>query len=118
MALIEAIGGGKGSDVYSTTETKTNKVWIDGKPIYRTVFTGLNFGDALNAWTSLGVSISNLGTLVYSTALRTRASGTTLTDTHPEISIGANSSGNLLYYTFENSAGCNMLIVEYTKTTN
>ena len=26
-----------GSDVYSTTETKTNKVWIDGKPIYRKV---------------------------------------------------------------------------------
>ena len=25
-------------DVYSTTETKTNKVWIDGKPIYRKVF--------------------------------------------------------------------------------
>ena len=26
------------TDVYSTTETKTNKVWIDGKPIYRIVF--------------------------------------------------------------------------------
>lgn len=26
-------------DVYSTNETKTNKVWIDGKPIYRkTIF--------------------------------------------------------------------------------
>ena len=25
-------------DVYSTDEVKTNKVWIDGKPIYRKVF--------------------------------------------------------------------------------
>jgi len=25
-------------DIYSTTETKTNKKWIDGKPIYRRVF--------------------------------------------------------------------------------
>lgn len=25
---------------YSTTETKTNQVWIDGKPIYRKVITG------------------------------------------------------------------------------
>lgn len=25
-------------DVYSTTETKTNKIWIDNKPIYRRVF--------------------------------------------------------------------------------
>jgi len=27
-------------ETYSTTETLTNKVWIDGKPIYRKVFTG------------------------------------------------------------------------------
>ena len=26
-----------GVDVYSTNETKTNKVWIDGKPIYRKI---------------------------------------------------------------------------------
>ena len=31
----ETVGGEL--DVYSTTETKTNKVWIDGKPIYRKV---------------------------------------------------------------------------------
>ena len=28
---------GENLDYYSTTETKTNKVWIDGKPIYRKV---------------------------------------------------------------------------------
>ena len=27
-------------DKYSTNETKTNKIWIDGKPIYRKVFVG------------------------------------------------------------------------------
>lgn len=27
----------KSGEVYSTTEVKTNKVWIDGKPIYRKV---------------------------------------------------------------------------------
>jgi len=27
-------------DIYSTTETKTNKVWIDGRTIYRKVITG------------------------------------------------------------------------------
>ena len=30
-------------DVYSTKEVKTNKVWIDGKPIYRTVLSGMIF---------------------------------------------------------------------------
>lgn len=27
-------------NTYSTTEVKTNKMWIDGKPIYRLVITG------------------------------------------------------------------------------
>lgn len=27
-------------DTYSTSEVKTNKVWVDGKPIYRKVITG------------------------------------------------------------------------------
>lgn len=37
-AVAEAL-----ADTYSTTETKTNKVWIDGKPIYRKVihYTGV-----------------------------------------------------------------------------
>ena len=30
-------------DIYYTTETKTNKVWIDGKPIYRKVIKLNNF---------------------------------------------------------------------------
>lgn len=35
-------------DIYSTEEVKTNKVWIDGKPIYRKVIKGVG--------TSLGLS--------------------------------------------------------------
>lgn len=33
----------EGTDIYSTSETKTNKVWVDGKPIYRKVihYTGV-----------------------------------------------------------------------------
>jgi hypothetical protein len=30
----------KVKDVYSTDEVKTNKIWIDGKPIYRKTYTG------------------------------------------------------------------------------
>jgi len=30
----------KEADVYSTEEIKTNKLWIDGKPLYRKVITG------------------------------------------------------------------------------
>lgn len=38
-------------DVYSTSEVKTNKVWIDGKPIYRKVLTcTTNTATVTNAW--------------------------------------------------------------------
>lgn len=47
---------------YSTSETRTGKTWIDGKPIYRIViektvsFTG-------NAWNNTGISVSGVDTL-------------------------------------------------------
>lgn len=37
-----------GKEIYSTEEIKTNKVWIDGKPIYRKIVKGVG--------TSLGIS--------------------------------------------------------------
>lgn len=37
-------GGGFSEDIYSTEETKTNKTWIDGKPIYRRVIE-INWAD-------------------------------------------------------------------------
>ena len=40
--------GESGKDIYSTTETKTNKVWIDGKPIYRKVFTDIPFPEEVD----------------------------------------------------------------------
>lgn len=47
-------------DTYSTSETLTNKVWIDGKPIYRKVFSG-NFGSSANADLNLiSLNIENI----------------------------------------------------------
>ena len=40
--------GESGKDIYSTIETKTNKVWIDGKPIYRKVFTDVPFPEEVD----------------------------------------------------------------------
>jgi hypothetical protein len=39
-SLVGAINELKGGEIYSTSEVKTNKVWIDGKTIYRKVYTG------------------------------------------------------------------------------
>lgn len=49
---------GVSSDLYSTSETLTNKVWIDGKPIYRKV---IDFGALPNAGTkSVHTYLSNV----------------------------------------------------------
>ena len=49
-------------DIYSLQEVKTNKVWIDGKPIYRKVIS-------VNSPSSAGVytSIANMGSNVVDT---------------------------------------------------
>lgn len=36
-SLVGAVNELKSGEVYSSSEVKTNKVWIDGKPIYRKV---------------------------------------------------------------------------------
>lgn len=46
------------TDVYSTSEVKTNKVWTDGKPIYKKTLIGTYNNEA--------VLLSNVSTLVNS----------------------------------------------------
>ena len=101
-------------DIYSTTETKTNKVWIDGKPIYRKV---INLSSDLhldiNTWTEItqmpkatiervisltGWSSSELGYYVFSIGAKI---GTTY--------IEAVSYVGIMVKTFA---------IEYTKTTD
>ena len=52
------------SDVYSTTETKTNKVWIDGKPIYRKCFVRTDT-DAFEIVPNLSEVLSVSGMMFY-----------------------------------------------------
>lgn len=52
--------GGNYIDTYSTSEVKTNKVWIDGKPIYRKVVS-LSATKRVNneSYTNLGITFPN-----------------------------------------------------------
>ena len=49
-------------DIYSTDEVKTNKIWIDGRPIYRKVYT-------FNTITTLDIGTSNIADIVSSTCM-------------------------------------------------
>ena len=47
-------------DIYSLTETRTDKVWIDGKPIYRKVFNVGNLPNKTTTYAQLGFSYDNV----------------------------------------------------------
>ncbi len=63
---------GSSNEIYSTEEVRTNKVWIDGKPIYRKVFefTNLNANN-----TNFPHNIQNLDQIINAKGAFQRADG-------------------------------------------
>lgn len=106
-------------DLYSTSEVKTNKVWIDGKPIYRKVYVfPSNVTVQGNNWTSTGLAKpANIESIVgVSTIVRpdqrsycVDVSATT-SDTNLTLALLSNINLNVT----QNSK----LVLEYTKTTD
>lgn len=120
-------------EIYSTTETKTNKVWIDGKPIYRRTFEVYK-NNVLNGWTRSGNAFTYQGNdlsideLISNSAITTNGiltmwvNGTYGLDNPYGISHYISSSKHV--WTIINSDGgqfsgtkC-ILTIEYTKTTD
>ena len=112
------------ADVYSTTEVKTNSVWIDGKPIYRRV---ISFG-ALpdNGTKNYDVSSWNIDRLIY---LYGSTQNPNNGNARPLLFMANNSTGvrvdkqvnNIRLTTYDTtwSGYTNTeIIVEYTKTTD
>ena len=110
-------------DIYSTTETKTNKVWVDGKPIYRKVFFNY-FNDEYNNWYPIG-NITNLKTVIKVEGMVKQKNDGNFIN-FPRCSTFDNTSSDL--YINGNTGAVNIrigkatgelyLIVEYTKTTD
>lgn len=122
-SLVNAINeiNGEIPDIYSTNEVKTNKVWIDNKPIYRKVITGTL--PATNY--STFITIDNLDTPIKESILITMADNNrlrlpfvNLTNTiycdyyisgnNYSVHFSANTYGNRPF----------IAILEYTKTTD
>ena len=103
-------------DIYSTNEVKTNKVWIDGKPIYRKVLTGSIGTGSDNRIDVSGLSIS--ATVNISGGINT---GTTFIP----FGYGTSESDYVNIYQSVNQlviqtafAGTYYITLEYTKTTD
>lgn len=112
----------KDAEVYSTNEVKTNKVWSDGKPIYRKTFM---FGAMPNASTkTINTNISNLNRTVKLYGMAFRSSDNramTIPDSSPGNEISCNIGGsdiNITTTSDRSSFNDSHIIIEYTKTTD
>lgn len=108
-------------DVYSTEEVKTNKVWIDGKPIYRRVMIS-TFGLPAGGRKTLTLSdfgVNNVETPISSTIISSDGGYLGVRDVNiltsfktTALDIVITSSGYSL------GSGEQKIILEYTKTTD
>ena len=107
-------------DIYSTTETKTNKIWIDGKPIYRKCFTGteisLSSGWVTVTWADVdGLNIDNI---VYS-YIRGRDSDPVYNNLSYPVGISTSENDTYLHIVpIYNIIFFDTVVIEYTKTTD
>lgn len=109
-------------EVYSTSEIKTNKVWIDNKPIYRKV---INFGALPSSASTLSVSHNiNYDKIVNLYGICSDNNGTTMHIPHVgttnmasgiSISLRSTSSSIQIYTSGNSSAYKAYIIIEYTK---
>lgn len=105
-------------DIYKSTEQVVG-TWIDGKPVYRQVFSNY-FNDEYNNWYKIG-TINNIDNVIYTYgAIKLKSSGdyvnfprATMTD-QKSSDIYISSQGNVMIR-IANATGQLYLVVEYTK---
>lgn len=108
----------KSAMAYSTTEVKTDKVWIDGKPIYTIVFNYQTPSSTTNNSVSIDVSGLNVDNFIniygFSNDKNFIIGGNTQ-------AIGWNTAKTSVMIYFNNSSALSYkgyAIIEYTKTTD
>ena len=122
--LVNSINELKNAEIYSTDEVKTNKIWINGKPIYRKV---INCG-ALpnNSDKVINVNVSNINNVINIYGIGISSSGTCFP--LPYVYNNFNAQIELVYLassqqiritTGQDRSGINGYVtIEYTKTTD
>ena len=99
---------------YSIEEVATGGVWIDGKPIYRKVFTGRTFSTSQNTWVNTGYTLENVESIVIGAVFRNISASVTLAP----VGIMIESNNRIQVHCYTGYSNCNMIVIEYTKTTD
>ena len=113
----------KDAEVYSTNEVKTNKIWIDGKPIYRKVIKDINVTDNMSKIISTGLSnvnVINIYGEYHTTDYDVVQAIPYISSTKEYVIeiISMNKGANIRYRTASAFNGKSNIVLEYTKTTD
>lgn len=107
-------------DRYSTSETKTNKVWVDGKPVYRKVIIDTTSRDAGNYNVNLGITnlgdITDLKVLSWQNNTTCFVGSTSPLDAANRFSFYYNNNAISFRNSWESIKI--IIVIEYTKTTD
>jgi len=106
-------------DTYSTTEVKTNKKWIDGKPIYsKTISVNISLGSA-GQWYNTNVKIPNVDTSIScSNFVNDSSYPTKLIRSSVPGMFATNASDDVMIHSFHVTGTLKYATLEYTKTTD
>lgn len=109
----------KDAEVYSTSEVKTNKVWIDGKPIYRKAFYVNRFPNNNSITIEHGLNNFNIVSL---DGIATNGSDLWLNASSGSqsgrMTITSNATTLFVYASSDRSNLYGYIIIEYIKTTD
>lgn len=107
-------------DVYSTSETITNKIWIDGKPIYRKVCV-LNVAGHSSTWTTFSfatLGLNNIDYIYMADGTRSLDSGIQIRDINYNRNVYIATNTSTLEVGPYSNATVLTIVFEYTKTTD
>lgn len=110
-------------EIYSTDEVKTNKVWIDGKPIYRKVATQtFTTSDSENIISGFDISVIDNIISFYGSIKQPSGTITPISysasDKDGAFVCMSKARNSFVLYAKAYGVGDVILIVEYTKTTD
>lgn len=121
-SIVNAINELKNAEVYSTTETLTNKVWIDGKPIYRKVITGTTSSTSGTTWNYVNLDTPNINEILPMTTIKYGPSENEINIGNVNDSYGFQyrivNKNQLMYRQYGYKNIPYTLLLEYTKTTD
>lgn len=108
-------------NVFSTDEVKTNDIWIDGKPIYRKVFSVSSLPNATTISVAHGISGLSAVVRLYGIAtLSGENKNLPLPYSDPDganynVALIANTSNIQIYSKANRSSLSGKIVIEYTK---